>query len=59
MRDIMSVEDRRHELDDMLDDPVLRLVLERRYYEITKSTHPQDDSDLVTTILDAESRPHT
>jgi hypothetical protein len=43
----------------MLDDPVLRLVLERRYYEITKSTRPQNDNDLVTTILDAESRPHT
>jgi hypothetical protein len=59
MRDIMNVEDRRHELDDMLDDPVLRLVLERRYYEITKSTRPQSDNDLVKTILDAESRPHT
>lgn len=47
-------ENRRRELDAMLNDPVLRTILERRYFEITKSTRPEDDLDLVTTILDAE-----
>jgi hypothetical protein len=55
----MDRENRRRELDAMLNDPVLRTVLERRYFEITKSTRPQDDLDLVTTILDAECPQHS
>jgi hypothetical protein len=51
-------ENRKRELDAMLNDPVLRIVLERRYFEITKSTQPSDDIDLVTTILDAECPQH-
>lgn len=52
-------ENRRRELDAMLNDPVLRLVLERKYFQITKSTRPRDDCDLVTTILDAECPVHS
>ena len=38
----------------MLLDPVLRLRLERRYYEITHSTRPRSDLDLLRTILENE-----
>lgn len=54
MQDVINRENRRRELHAMLNDPVLRTILERKYYEITRSTHPQDDLDLITTILDAE-----
>ena len=38
----------------MLLDPVLRLRLEKRYYEITRSTSPSSDLELLRTILDHE-----
>jgi hypothetical protein len=42
----------------MLLDPVLRIRLEKRYYEITKSTHPRSDLDMLRTILEDEFGPH-
>lgn len=50
-------QDRAQELHRMLIDPVLRIRLERQYYEITKSTHPQSDLELVRTILEHEYTP--
>ena len=45
---------RAQELHSMLMDPVLRIRLEREYFEITKSTHPRSDLELVRTILEHE-----
>jgi len=45
---------RAQELHAMLMDPVLRIQLERKYYEITKSTHPRSELELVRTILEYE-----
>jgi hypothetical protein len=49
---------RARELHQMLLDPVLRIRLEKRYYEITKSTHPRSDLDMLRTILEDEFGPH-
>jgi hypothetical protein len=40
----------------MLDDPVERIVLERKYFEATRSLPPQRDDDLIRAILDADER---
>jgi hypothetical protein len=45
---------RAEELHSMLMDPILRLQLERKYYEITKSTRPRSELELVRTILEYE-----
>lgn len=45
---------RARELHRMLIDPVLRIRLEKQYYEITKSTRPTSDLDMLRTILDHE-----
>jgi hypothetical protein len=42
---------REKELRAMVEDPVGRLILERKFFEATKSIAPQTDGDLVEAIL--------
>lgn len=44
-------EDREREIRSLLEDPVGRLVLEREFFEATKSIPPQSDSGLLEAIL--------
>lgn len=42
---------REQELRSLLEDPVERFVLERKFFEATRSIPPQSDSDLLAAIL--------
>lgn len=45
---------RARQLRQMLLDPVLRIRLEKRYFEITGSTRPANDLELLRVILEHE-----
>lgn len=46
--------EREKELRSKLKDPVGRFVLEREFFEATKSMPPQEDSELLEAILARE-----
>lgn len=42
---------RERELRSLLEDPVERFVLERKFFEATKSIAPQSDRDFLDALL--------
>lgn len=43
--------ERERELRSLLEDPVGRIILERKFFEATKSLPPQSDNGLLEAIL--------